>query len=576
METSNISLIALHSSYTHSSLALASLKAFCSTKPFFDKIHCHEFVVNSKLDILIERVLEEQPVLIGFSVYLWNIQESIRLAKILKQLLPNTKIVFGGPDAGPKGAELLSQIQEIDFVVQGEGEVAFCQLIEHFLFNKHDLGSISGLHWRKDDSSENQSNIIQSNAIQSIALETLPSPFQLNLVTKDKRLFYFETSRGCPLKCAFCISGNEAPKIFPIERIEKDIQVIKEACPPVVKILDRSFSMGNSRTLHLLNLFANTPDEIRFHLELNPDRIAPSIMEFFANVSGDKFQFEIGLQSVFEETLQKITRRMNMDLAEKNIRHILAMKKHHLHLDLIVGLPDETFEMCLASLDRVFWMFPHHLQLGILKILPGTALSKFWPDYGYLWDRSAPYEILGNNTISYQEISTLKKYAELLEQTWNNELFLYSLRYLIPQYFEKKISIFFYEFLEFSKGAFLDRSLGIDFVFNLFVDYLSSKGFLQKDKTLQELLLWDYCKKQRVTKKTPQWIRENSLIQEYEVPEKGRQKLPFLSVTQKSIEIINTFLLEEMQEGEYAVWLKKDQKRRPVSFLPVDPAMRVH
>jgi len=376
-----------------------------------------------------------------------------------------------------------------------------------------------------------------------------------------------ETSRGCPFRCRFCTSSEDAPRIFPIEHIQKDLEVISQMESKVVKVLDRSFHMGTGRTLKLLRAFMDTPASLRFHLELNPDRISEDVMELFAEAPAGKFQFEIGLQTLHEESLKKIDRRMEVGKSLKNIRQLMDLKKHHVHLDLIVGLPDETAAMCEDSLNRVFTLHAHHLQLGTLKLLPGTSLLHLAKQYGYLWDQEPPYEILKNSTLNFQDMMQFKKYAELLERLWNSDLLFNCMTRLITHYYEDQVVNFFREILVFSEDKLATQHLQTDSIFTYFVDFLLEKNWLEQDSLLRELLLWDYLKLMNPSSKSHPWLREQLVFQAVSWEEADKKRFPILELSEVACEMINRRLLSPMMAGTHALWLQVHKRGRPLKTL---------
>ncbi len=244
-----IALVALHAGYSHSSLALQSIAAYSVDEIGFPDIRIFESLVNKSQQDLLEQLVTQQPVVVGFSTYLWNIEACLHLAGLLAQLLPDALLVLGGPEAGPRAEELLSRHPEIDYVIDGEGEMAFRDLLKWILHGKGRLSEISGLVRR-------ESGNTLRNPIQQIPVDQIPAPVSNGMMTFDKPLVYWETSRGCPFKCTFCSSADERLRVFPSERIEADLAVLETLQNKVIKLLDRSFHLGKARTVALLERFA--------------------------------------------------------------------------------------------------------------------------------------------------------------------------------------------------------------------------------------------------------------------------------------------------------------------------------
>jgi len=557
---SKIALVALHAGYSHSSLALKSLAAHCRDQPFYPSIHCFETLVNISHQRLLEQLLALEPRVVGFSTYLWNIDATLGLAARLRRLLPECRIVLGGPEAGPRGEELLGDHPELDYVVDGEGEAAWRDLLRLLLLRQGKPGRISGLIWR------GPSRPVR-NPQTLLPAEALPAPIALGLMDLDKPLVYWETSRGCPYRCSFCGSADEQLRAFPLERIEADLRVLEGLQDKVVKLLDRSFHLGRERTVRLLERFAATPVGLRFHLELNPDRISPEAMAVFRQAPPGKFQFEIDLQSLNQPVLDAINRRMDIPKALANIRELVAMARHPVHLDLIVGLPGEDEAHCRDSLDRVFRLHPGHLQLGTLKLLPGTPLRAQAQQLGYRWDPRPPYEVLSHPLLGFQQIARFKRYAVLLERLWNSGYLVATLSRLVPACYQDRVSACWDDLLATQGEGIVWDKLQPDTLYERVCDFL--QPWLARDALLGQLLLWDYSQFSLVTRKTPPWIAAGLCHQKTLVVDGSRRRLPLLSLSEAAVALINRRRITPLEAGRYAVWPRQRQRGRPVRVIPV-------
>ncbi|MCU7906314.1 MAG: B12-binding domain-containing radical SAM protein [Candidatus Thiodiazotropha sp. (ex Epidulcina cf. delphinae)] len=555
-----LALVALHAGYSHSSLALQSIAAYAKDQPFRDRMKLFEALVNSHPQPLVESLLAARPRVIGFSTYLWNIAASIHISQLLKQLLPDCIIVFGGPEAGARGEALLAEVSTLDFVIQGEGEAAFSDLVSFLLYDHGRLGDVSGLIYRHGGS-------IKYNPVRLLPVERIPAPIALGMMDIGKPLIYWETSRGCPYRCSFCGSATERLRSFPLERVEADLQVLQRLENKTVKLLDRSFHLGRERTVKLLKRFAATPSGLRFHLELNPDRISEEAITVFKHAQPGKFQFEIGLQSLNEAVLNVIDRRMDIPKALENISRLLEMRRHPVHLDLIVGLPGETAVQCAASLNQTFRLYPDHLQLGTLKLLPGTPLHEQAHRLGYRWDPEPPYEVLAHPSLTFTEIARFKRYAELLERLWNSGYLRSTLAGLVDACFAGRVSGCFDGLLDVLGEGLARDNLQPDSLFEQLTRFILP--LLEAHPLLGEWLLWDYSRFSLVNGKTPAWIAERLRQTQRFVVNGSRRRVPILLLTEEGARMINRFNGEALQAGSYAVWPKQHKKGRPVEIIPV-------
>jgi anaerobic magnesium-protoporphyrin IX monomethyl ester cyclase len=480
---------------------------------------------------------------------------------LLKQLLPELNVVFGGPEAAARGHELLTEVAEIDFVIEGEGEAAFSDLMSVILQADGKHGEVSGLIYR-----ENQQ--ILRNPVRIVPVEDIPAVISKGRFDSAKPLVYWETSRGCPYQCSFCSSATERLRAFPMERVEADLQMLEKLSNKTIKLLDRSFHLGEKRTTTLLQRFAATDEGLRFHLELNPDRISVQAMAIFSEAAAGKFQFEIGLQTLNEQVLINIDRRMDVAKSLANIRQLVEIRRHPVHLDLIVGLPGESAEMCASSLDQTFSLYPDHLQLGILKLLPGTPLRQQAERLGYRWDHQPPYEVLSNPNIEFKQVAQLKRYAELLERLYNSGLLRTTLSGLVDQCFAASVSQCFDQLLDDSERILATDNLQPDRIFKLIADSITP--YLNDCPALQEWLLWDYCQFSLVTGKTPQWITDRLTDTEKFVVQGSRRRLPVIRLSETGVTMINRISGSNYLAGRYALWPRQHKKGNPVEVFSLD------
>lgn len=562
-EGGSIALVALHAGYSHSSLALRAIRAHASGEAFHDRIRLFETLVNQSHQGLIEALLSARPGVIGFSTYLWNIRAAIRLAGVLRQLLPDCCLVFGGPEAGPRGRELLRELPFLDYVIEGEGEAAFRDLLRWLLAGEGDPAKISGLVYRAEGGH------IRANPPRLLSPEEIPSPIARGEADFDKSLVYWETSRGCPYRCSFCGSADERLRAFPLERVEADLRVLERLRDKTIKLLDRSFHLGRERTRRLLERFAQTPSGLRFHLELNPDRISAEAMEIFRHAEAGKFQFEIGLQSLQAPVLQAVERQMEIPKALENIRQLVAMRRHPVHLDLIVGLPGEDARQCADSLDRVFALYPDHLQLGVLKLLPGTPLRERALRLGYRWDREPPYEVLSHPRLDFFQIARFKRDAELLERLWNSGLLATTLAGLAEHCFAGSVSACFDALIaEQGEGMARDK-LQPDALFGGLVRFVLPR--LEHQPLLAQWLLWDYARHSLVNRKTPAWIAAALAESSKQVVDGSRRPLPVLALSAHAVDLIRRVSGQRLDPGRYAIWPRQHLKGRPVELIRLFP-----
>jgi anaerobic magnesium-protoporphyrin IX monomethyl ester cyclase len=351
-----------------------------------------------------------------------------------------------------------------------------------------------------------------------------------------------------------------------MQRVMAELAVIAQLRDKTIKLLDRSFHLGRRRTLELLQAFADTPSGLRFHLELNPDRVSDEALAIFARAESGKFQFEIGLQTLDDGVLSAIDRQMNVARALERIRDLTQLRRHPVHVDLLAGLPDEGFGQCVDALDRTFRLYPDHLQLGVLKLLPGTPLRRAAADFGYRWSDQPPYEILAHRRLEFSQLARLKRYAELLERLWNNGLLCHTLIAINDRYCDGKIHRLFDRLLDGGDELALQRP-GPERIFALVVTAWREE--LERDKGCARLLVWDYLRHTAPSTATPAWIAERIPESRVINTQAGKKRLPVLRLEGEWLAAINRLRSEPLAPGSYGIWPRKHRKGVPLELYPV-------
>jgi len=470
-------LCTLNSSYTHSSLALRYLRA--AIREQWPDNHLLEFQIKDDLRRVVAEVGRLRPDVVALSCYIWNVTATLALATDLKAIMPRVRIVIGGPEVGPRAEELLTAYPAIDFVIAGEGEQAFVELLQALQADLSPL-SIPGVYYRN---SEGQ---IGSTPAQRLDPEKIPRPYTVQELDElQHKLVYYETSRGCPYRCSYCLSGGDRVRFLPMERVFADLKLLLETNVPLIKFVDRTFNCDPQRALSIMQfLLANRRDS-RFHFEICADILTEELLEWLLTVPAGVFQFEIGMQSLNPATLEAIGRRMQWEKLSSNVRRLRAADNIHLHLDLIAGLPWQDWEAIGFSFDQVIALEPHMLQLGFLKVLPGTQIARQVQQFGLKVSCQPPYEVLASNWLAFEQLNRLHLVEELLEYYYNSGL----LRYSLPYMWSRGGASPFQWFLQFAEHW---EALGL---------HLMSHGrealfaYLEKhvelDQVLQELLMID-------------------------------------------------------------------------------------
>lgn len=421
-------LTTLNSKYIHSNLALRYLAGVA--KQIEQTNLVMEFTINEPLDHIMRTIFRARPKMVAFSCYIWNIEDTVKLAQNLKKVLPSVVIVVGGPEVSHDSADFLKGNPAIDIVVRGEGEETFRELLLAWRQGGNGDG-IAGLTWRKGEHiCENPDRDLEGD------LNRIPMPYGTEPDILDRRILYYETSRGCPFNCSYCLSSTiRGVRYFPLERVRTEISALVAAGVSQIKFVDRSFNCHPGRALELMRFLAGLPGETNFHFEIVADILSSEMLDLLAVVKPGKFQFEIGVQTINPNTLIRINRRQNLTRLADNIEVLMERKNIHIHLDLIAGLPEEDYQSLAESFNWVYNLYPDYLQLGFLKMLKGTAIREEAPGWDYEYKEYPPYEVLANRWLSFSEMSTLKIMDDLLQRYYNSHVFEYTLEYSIPRLF---------------------------------------------------------------------------------------------------------------------------------------------
>lgn len=474
-----VHLTTFNAKYIHTSMALRWL--YVVNKDRFD-LSFSEYTIKESVSVVADNIMEGGYDVVGISVSIWNVKQSRELAKILKEQNPDIIIITGGPEVSYEPQFFINN-WDVDYVVSGEGEFVLGQLLDALQKgNNLNIDSVSSKY-----------NISYKTAQADITeLIKFPSPYRLEFDNNERRnrITYFETSRGCPYSCQYCLSSLEkGVRYFPGEYIVENLKYLIDSDVKQIKFLDRTFNLNKKHTMTVFDfLIENHRPGLNCQFEIYADLLNDETIEYLnSKVPKNYFRFEIGIQSTHEPTNVAVKRNQNFSLLSSNIEKIMKGDVIDLHLDLIAGLPFETFDRFRKSFNDVFRLRAKEVQLGFLKLLRGTNLRRDALIYGYKFYNEAPYEIISGNDISEVELERIRDVEEALDKFWNSGRFASTMNFLFEgPYFDKYFD-FFDEMGHYYKVKNLPRmGYQLEDLFNYLDQFLKSKGidacdFLRED-----------------------------------------------------------------------------------------------
>jgi len=430
-----ILLVAINAKYIHTNPAVYLLRA--NAGRFRKDVKIREFTINQSLDDILQGIVEEKPAFIGFSCYIWNIDMVKQLIRECKKLLPDTLLWLGGPEAEAGAESLLLEYPQVGGVMYGEGEKTLPKLLGYFLeihtfktcgknVKYKELQDIPGIIFRTED------GVLRTSPAKPVNLDKLVFPYDEEVLEQTRgKILYYESSRGCPFHCSYCLSSEDNYVRFrSVDKVKEDLKVFLDAKIPQVKFVDRTFNCNHARMTELLRFMLEQDNGVtNFHFEIGGDLLTEDELALLGQFRPGAVQLEIGVQTTNPEVMERIGRVNKKAALFANVRALLQSAKQHVHLDLIAGLPGENMQSFIRSFDEVYSLHPHQLQLGFLKVLGNTRISRETEMYGIKYREYPPYEVLETDAISYRELLELKKVEEMVEIYYNSGQFIEELRF---------------------------------------------------------------------------------------------------------------------------------------------------
>ncbi len=426
-QKTDVLLVGINSRYTHTNPAVYSLRSYAK-KQGFDVLLTECNVNANSLDIL-RQIMSFGCRAIGFSCYIWNLRLVVSLTKLIKQVAPDMVIIWGGPEVSANGKQWLKDLWQIDYLVAGEGEAAFAALLG--ATNEEKISRVPNLMWRDE-----QGNIVENPAAPPMDLADLAFCYtDGELKGMGSRILYYESSRGCPFGCHFCVSAREKVRYRPLDLVKQDLIKLRDSGCKKIKFVDRTFNSDKKRAYHLVAFLLELyKPGLCFHLEIEPSCLDETFIQLLAQAPAGYIQAEAGVQTLYLPALEAIGRHNLWQKAEPNIAKLIAADNIHIHLDLIGGLPYEGLLDFKQSFQQLYQLSPHYLQLGFLKVLPGTVLEEEAEQYQLVYQQEPPYQVVSTPWLSYSDMLVLIDVEYGVDQYYNDGYFLNTLKLATGQW----------------------------------------------------------------------------------------------------------------------------------------------
>ena len=443
-------LTAINSKYIHSNLAVYCLRAYA--KPYIDEVEIAEYTINQQVDDILMSLYQKHPDILCFSCYIWNIEYIERVIREIHKLLPDVPIWLGGPEVSYDSREVLRRLPQVTGVMKGEGEVTFLEVLDHYHGKRDDLSKIPGLTYRNED------EIVETPWRPVMDLSKVPFVYE-HIEDFEHKIIYYESSRGCPFSCSYCLSSiDKCLRFRNLSLVKKELQFFLDHKVPQVKFVDRTFNCKKDHAMEIWKFIAEHDNGVtNFHFEIAADLITEEELELLNTLRPGLVQLEIGVQSTNPQTIEAIHRKMDFGRVTEIVNRIAKGRNIHQHLDLIAGLPYEDYDSFRRSFADVYALRPQQLQLGFLKVLRGSFMYEHTEKYDCHYQEREPYEVLYTKWLPYDDVLKLKDVEEMVEVYYNSGQFVHTLP-MIERLYENPFDFFqelgdFYRAKGYSEAA---------------------------------------------------------------------------------------------------------------------------
>lgn len=508
-------LTAINAKYIHSNLAIYSLRA--SAGDYQDSVELAEYTINNQKDYILEDIYKRKADVLCFSCYIWNLTYIEAIAREYHKLCPQVPIWVGGPEVSYEVERFLEEHTYITGIMIGEGETTFREVcgFYHHAASCSKLSDIPGLAYREENG-----HIVVTKPRDLTDMSSIPFCYD-TMEDFSNRIIYYESSRGCPFSCSYCLSSiDKSLRFRGLELVKKELQFFIDQKVPQIKFVDRTFNCNHKHAMEIWRFIKEKDNGItNFHFEISADLINDAELEMIHDMRPGLIQLEIGVQSTNEVTIQEIHRSMKLERLKEVVSEVKKGGNIHQHLDLIAGLPYEGYESFAHSFDEVFALWPNQLQLGFLKVLKGSYMYEHAKEYGIVYHADPPYEVLYTNWLSYDQVLLIKRVEEMVEVYYNSGQFEITMKLIAamangPFWFFQMLGNYYEEkgYLAMSHTRLRRCEILLEFMQNGSRQWMKSDMLPEMDM-LREALVFDLYYRENC-KTRPSWATDMGSFKE--------------------------------------------------------------
>lgn len=535
-----ILLTAINSKYIHSNLALRYLKEYTRDMNYECKIK--EFSINDRLEKVFENIMEQKPDIVAFSCYIWNIEYIKKLANLIKTLDDSIEILYGGPEVSYDSESFLIN-NPGDYLIEGEGEEIFRDFVQWKIESRsYDEINIKGLYHKSCN------RVIYGGKRPLMNFEEVVFPYRYEDNLQNK-IVYYESSRGCPFNCKYCLSStSEGVRFLNSERVKRELKFFIEKGVKLIKFVDRTFNCNHKFSMEIWKFLIDADTDATFHFEISADILRDEEIELLRTAPKGRIQLEIGVQTTNDDILKNINRNIKFKYIKDKVIKLKKNKNIKQHLDLIAGLPGENYEKFKKSFNELYSIKPEEIQLGFLKLLKGSAMRSEAEKWGMIYSPYAPYEILKTDNLTYEEILKLKRVESMVDKYYNSEKFGNILKYFVDK-FENPFDFYFSLGNFFKKKGYFDRNISSSDYYKVFLEY-NDEELCEDNSDIIEIIKFDYLKFNKKKWLPPFLSRYIDKATEKEIRSKLKQENIFTKEKDFHIEKFHINILKYQSEGK--------------------------